>query len=126
MSSSNVTFTINGMDYPMACAPGEEQKVEALGARIDEVARQVAAASGAIGESRLLVMAALILTDQMNDLEDQLKAKGEAAPATPPATPPVTSSVTSEAAVSGVDEDALADIIEGLTARLEKLASDAG
>lgn len=122
MTTSNVTVTINGKDYPMACAPGEERKVEALGARIDEVARQVAAASGGIGESRLLVMAALILTDQMKDLEDQLKAQGAAAPA-------VSSGDATAAAgeaVSTVDEDALAGIIEGLAERLEKLASDDG
>ena len=52
-SSSNVTVTINGSDYPMSCSPGEEEKVRALGARIDAVAKQVAAASGPIGESRI-------------------------------------------------------------------------
>ena len=71
MAQSNVTVTINGSDYPMACAPGEEDKVKALGERIDSVASQIAAASGSIGESRLLVMAALILTDQLSELEQK-------------------------------------------------------
>lgn len=111
MSTSNVTVTINGNDYPMACAPGEEKKIEALGARIDEVARQVASASGAIAESRLLVMAALILTDQMRELESKLADLTELGQ---PAEP---------ASTSAIDEDKLADMVEQVTARLEKLAS---
>lgn len=111
MSTSNVTVTINGNDYPMACAPGEEKKIEALGARIDEVARQVASASGAIAESRLLVMAALILTDQMRELEGKLAGLTEASP-----------SDTAEVGAS-MDEDKLAEMVEQVTARLEKLAS---
>ena len=111
MSTSNVTVTINGNDYPMACAPGEEKKIEALGARIDEVARQVASASGAIAESRLLVMAALILTDQMRELESKLAGLSDQG--------------QPDAAEGGasIDEDKLADMVEQVTARLEKLAS---
>ncbi len=107
MVSSNVTVTINGKDYPMACAPGEEKKIEALGARINEVASQVAAASGSISESRLLVMAALILTDQMKDLEDR-----------------IASSLAPVIADEG-DEEKTAELIEQLALRLEKLASAA-
>jgi len=102
-SSRNVTVTINGSDYPMSCSPGEEEKVRALGARIDAVAKQVAAASGPIGESRILVMAALILTDQLSDLEEG------AANASPPS--------------SSVDEDQLAGVIENLAGRIEALTS---
>lgn len=100
---SNVTVTINGSDYPMSCAQGEEEKVRALGARIDAVAKQVATASGPIGESRILVMAALILTDQLSDLEE-----GAAKPSTAPET---------------LDEDHLAGILENLAGRIEALTS---
>jgi len=101
---SNVTVTINGSDYPMSCAQGEEDKVRALGARIDAVAKQVATASGPIGESRILVMAALILTDQLSDLEDGGAAKPSSAPET-------------------LDEDHLAGILENLAGRIEALTS---
>lgn len=115
MSSASVTVTINGKDYPMACAPGEEKKVEALGARIDEVARQVASASGAIGESRLLVMASLILMDQMQELENNSKERvSSASPQTEASAEPLAPSV---------DEDKLVSIIDNLAERLEKLAS---
>lgn len=102
MSSSNVTVTINGQDYPMSCAPGEEKKVEALGARLDAMTQKIKESSGAIAESRLLVMTALIVMDQMKELEDQIAGKEN------PADSP--------------DEDSLAKIIDNLAARLEKLA----
>ncbi len=117
MSTGQVTVTINGIDYPMACAPGEEAKVMALGAKIDEVARQVASASGPIGEARILVMAALIMSDKMADLEDKLSHDG---PPDAPAGAPVDAPADLAAQV---DTEKLAALVDGLTARLEKLAS---
>ena len=111
MATGQVTVSINGVDYPMACAPGEEDKVIALGKRIDEVARQISSASGAIGEARILVMAALILTDKMTELESKLsEAGGNAAE----------DHFVSE---SQIDADKMAEVINSLTTRLEKLAS---
>jgi cell division protein ZapA len=114
MSEGQVTVNINGVDYPMACEPGEEEKVLALGARIDEVARRVASSSGAITETRILVMAALILTDQMSEMEDKLAKAGNTTPASSPA--PSAGGEAGEA-------DRMAEIIDSLTKRLEKLAS---
>ena len=114
MSKGQVTVSINGVDYPMACAPGEEGKVIALGAKIDEVARQISAASGSIGEARILVMASLILTDRMSELEQRItqleNGEGADAAETPQTSPEF-------------DEDRLVQIVDGLTTRLEKLAS---
>lgn len=108
MAQSNVTVTINGSDYPMACAPGEEDKVKTLGERIDSVASQIAAASGSIGESRLLVMAALILTDQLSELEQKTSSsESQAAP--------------QNNAVDTSRDDKMAEMIEQLAARLEAL-----
>ncbi len=97
--ASNVTVSINGTDYPMACAPGEEEKVALLGKRMDEISKSIAQSSGAIGESRLLVMTALIIADRMVELESQQNNKDQ----------------------TGNDE--MAAIIENLALRLEKLAS---
>ena len=116
MAQSNVTVTINGSDYPMACAPGEEDKVKALGARIDDVAGQIAAASGSIGESRLLVMAALILTDQLSELEAKSAATPEAAPAQTP-----DAASDNAAKDDQTKDDHLAEMIEKLAARIEAL-----
>lgn len=114
MAQSNVTVTINGSDYPMACAPGEEDKVKALGERIDSVASQIAAASGSIGESRLLVMAALILTDQLSELEQKSPSSDEQ---------PVEKAAASESPADDISrDDKMAEMIEQLAARIEALA----
>jgi cell division protein ZapA len=109
MNKGQVTVTINGIDYPMACVPGEEQKVIALGARIDEIARRVSADSGPITEARILVMTALILTDKMSEFEEKLMKDDGAVPAS--------------GGESLDDADRMASIIDSLTTRLEKLAS---
>lgn len=107
MTEGRVTVSINGKDYPMACQPGEEAKVAALGKRIDEVVRKVATATGPIGEARLLVMASLIIADSLDDLENRDPAAAK--PAADPA--------------SAEAEATLASRIENLATRLERLAS---
>ena len=104
MTENRVSVNINGQDYPMVCAPGEEAKVRALGEKIDGVVRQVASVSGPISETRLLVMASLILTDQLTELETTL-ASGTGGEANSP------------------DEAELVSLIENIADRLETLAS---
>ena len=111
MSESRVTVRVNGNDYPMACEPGEEEKVAALGRRLDEVVRKVSINTGPIAESRLLVMAALVIADSLSELEDA----GEGAAGKAPEAVPVDTGAGKE----------LADRLENLAVRLERLASGA-
>ena len=110
MKTGEVTVSINGIEYPMSCTAGEEEKVIALGKRIDEVARQISASSGSIGEARILVMAALILTDRMSELE----AKEQ---------PSLDKDSGGARSGEAVDSDRLADVINSLASRVERLAS---
>ena len=119
MSEARVTVSINGKDYPMACQPGEEAKVMALGNRIDEIARKISVSTGPIGESRLLVMAALIIADSLSELEKSAPSGNTAGDSTASEAP--------DADGDGDDDDGqkakLAERIQNLTLRLEKLAS---
>ena len=112
MSEARVTVSINGKDYPMACQPGEEAKVMALGNRIDEIARKISVSTGPIGESRLLVMAALIIADSLSELEKSAPSGNTAGDST-----------ASEAPDADGQKAKLAERIQNLTLRLEKLAS---
>lgn len=62
----NVTFSVGGREFMLACADGEEAHVLQLGALID----QKAAASGAVGqtEARMLLFASLMLADELHEL----------------------------------------------------------
>ena len=119
MSEARVNVSINGQDYPMACEPGEEEKVAALGKRLDEVVRKVSVGTGPIAESRLLVMAALIIIDDLAEHEAAAKAGGAGKPAAGEGGTP------SGDAGDGIDAKALASRLEKLAERLEKLASGA-
>lgn len=98
---ANVTFTIGGRSFTLACADGEEAHIARLGALVDEKA----AASGAAGqtESRMFLVASLMLADELHEL------RSRAAPTQPPAAPQVP-----------VD---LAERITRIAARVENLAA---
>lgn len=61
---SDVTLTIGGRSYRVACADGEEAHIRRLGGMIEE---KLAAMGGIEGqaESRVLLFAALLLADEV-------------------------------------------------------------
>ncbi|MDE2403373.1 MAG: cell division protein ZapA [Sphingomonadales bacterium] len=75
---SNVTLSIGGRDYAVACAPGEETHVAGLGRLIDSKLSEMPGGQ-AHGETRSLLFAALLLADQVHELE-QAQAIARAAP----------------------------------------------
>lgn len=60
-----VTLTLNGRTYRIGCGEGEEQRLRALGehlsAKIDAVVREF----GHVGESRIFMLAALLIADEL-------------------------------------------------------------
>jgi cell division protein ZapA len=69
-----VTLEINGRPYVVGCEDGGEPHVLALAARIDEKIRQVAPEAGAPGEARLILMAALMIADELNEAQAAIQA----------------------------------------------------
>ena len=66
---AQVTITINGRAYPVACNEGEEQRIAELARYVDGKVKAFAKDLGQIGEARLLVLAALILADELADAQ---------------------------------------------------------
>jgi len=76
---SNVTLSIGGRAYTVACADGEEAHVAGLGKMIDaKIAAMDATASQ--HESRALLFAALLLADEVHEAKADLPA-AQSAPA---------------------------------------------
>lgn len=80
---AQVTVTINGRSYPVACNAGEEERIIELARYIDDKVKGFARDVGQIGEARLLVMAALLVTDELAEAHEaagapKLAANGEA------------------------------------------------
>lgn len=99
---SNVTLTIGGRHYTVACAAGEEAHIERLGRSIDAKLQGMPNLAGQ-AEARTLLFAALLLADELHE------ARGGSAPPAP--SPAVAESL-----------DALASRLEELAARLEGAA----
>jgi cell division protein ZapA len=66
---AQITITINGRTYPVACNDGEEHRTEELGRYVDAKVRSFVRELGQIGETRLLVLAALVLADELADCQ---------------------------------------------------------
>ena len=96
-----VTIDINGRPYRVACADGEEQHIEKLGRYVDEKVSQLVAQAGQIGDTRLLVMASLLIADELGEARGGIEK--------PPA--------------AAANFDQIAEAIEAVAERMESLAA---
>lgn len=65
-----VDVTLLGRTYQVACAPGEEARVQKLAGMLEEKMRiAVKAAPGGMGELRLFLLAGLMLADDVVEAE---------------------------------------------------------
>src|SRR5947209_5182876 len=70
---AHVTVTINGRQYRMACDDGQEAHLATLGQELDRRIQQLRADFGEIGDSRLVVMAALSVGDELSEARAKLR-----------------------------------------------------
>jgi cell division protein ZapA len=74
-----VNVMVNNRAYTIACDEGEEEHLKELAARVDEKSREVLASVGQVGDTRMLLMAALLIADEHHDLAAKAAAGAEAA-----------------------------------------------
>ena len=74
---AQINVRIAGRLYRMACGEGEEEHLRALAVRLDGKIDELRGAFGEIGDSRITVMAALTIADQLGEAERRL-AEAEA------------------------------------------------
>ena len=67
-----LTVHVNGKPYLLGCEDGEEPRLRALAAMLDEKVQSVAA--GALGDTRLMLMGALMLADESEKLQARANA----------------------------------------------------
>ena len=60
-----ISVTIDGKAYRMACGDGEEEHLTALAAGLDSRVAEMRKAFGEIGDMRLHVMAAITIADEL-------------------------------------------------------------
>ena len=70
---AQVTLRINGYAYTVGCKDGEEQHLQNMAAEVERRIEGVKAAAGQSGESRMLVMAALLMADDLFEMEQKVQ-----------------------------------------------------
>ena len=106
---SNVTLSVAGRNYAIACADGEEDHVRSLGQLIEGKLADMGGVAGQT-EARGLLFAALLLADEVHDLRGRI-AQPEA-----PAPEPTPEPAPERPAIDP-------DVLETLARRLENCAA---
>lgn len=104
---AQVAVTINNRSYRIACDDGQEEHLQRLAAFVDKKVSELVASVGQIGDTRLLVMASLLVADELSDAyaeNERLKTSGGAG-------------------ISAAEEDALVSTIEDYAKKLEDIAA---
>jgi cell division protein ZapA len=111
-----VNVMVNGRAYTIACDDGEEEHLKALANDVDSKVAELLGSVGQVGDQRLILMAALLLADELHAATAQLEtAKAELA-----------AEKTAHAEVSNRMEESeslAADVLENAVKRIEDIAA---
>ncbi len=114
---SQVVVKVNDRPYTMQCDPGEEEHLADLAQLIDTEVSKLKRSFGQVGDTRLLLMAGLVVADKLagalNRIEDLESAQSNAA-----------SDQSAEVERLRGVEDAMANRIEAAAERLEAMARE--
>jgi cell division protein ZapA len=68
-------ITLRGRNFSIACAPGQEMRVQRLADQLDARVGQIADSVGDIGDERLLLITALALLDELDSARRGVPAR---------------------------------------------------
>src|SRR5215470_2995481 len=71
-----VNVMVNSRAYTIACDAGEEEHLKELAAYVDAKVRELSGAVGQVGDQKLVLMAAVLITDEL--LEARARLDGHA------------------------------------------------
>jgi cell division protein ZapA len=111
-----VNVLVNGRPYTVACAEGEERHVQALANAFDRRVQALSASVGQVGEPRLLLMAGLVVADELHEMALKFErcAKELA---------DLKAAQAQAAEIQQIRENSAADALEGAALRVEAIAA---
>ena len=120
---AQVAVTINGRNYRIACEDGQEEHLIKLSGYLNGKVEELVRAVGQIGDTRLLVMAGLLIADELSDAkaaEEVARKVAEDARSTmtAPHAEPSTDPAAEDAVVAQIDT--LAERIDDIAAGLSR------
>lgn len=112
-----VSITIRGRQYQIACDDGQEAHLARLGRYLDQRAEQLNAVAGSVSDALLLVMVGLVVSDELTDTVAELEALKSPAAEAERAAAEAARAAGESAMVGAINS--LAQRIEAIAARLE-------
>ena len=77
-----VTIAVGGRQYSLVCGDGEEHQLQRLAEVVDKKVEDLSSTLGRISENRMLLMASLLIADELMDLKTRQAAGGTPPPDT--------------------------------------------
>jgi len=111
---SQVNVTINGRQFRMGCEDGQEMHLANLARELDTRIEGLRAKFGEIGDSRLTVMAALTIADELSEMNARIKRLEEEVAA-------VQEARTAAADRSKATQAAMAEALNSAAERIESV-----
>ncbi|HJO89078.1 MAG: cell division protein ZapA [Alphaproteobacteria bacterium] len=102
---SQLSITINSQNYTIACDDGQEDRIQDLAMGIDQKVQDLVGEVGQVGDNRLLVMAGLLVADELAEMKESV------------------GDLPSQKDSSPEDDKELAEGIDHLAQRIEAIAS---
>ena len=112
---AQVTISIDNKQYRMACDEGQEEHLIEMGQKFDRYVTFLKGSFGEIGDQRLTIMAAIMVMDELTELQKRVKGMESEI---------VTLRKTRDDALVKADKNdsALTGALTGLAQRMETLA----
>src|SRR5271165_5308267 len=70
---AQVSLTVNGCSFAITCDDGQETRIRRLGQYVDAKVAEFVGSVGQVGEARLLLLAALVIADELADANEALR-----------------------------------------------------
>jgi cell division protein ZapA len=102
-----ISLMVNGRPFAVTCDDGQEARIRRLGEYVDAKVAEFVRSIGQVGEARLLLLAALVIADELADANEALRLESSGA----------------HDAEAGTAVDAAANGIHGLAQRVEAIAA---
>ena len=121
---SQVSVTINGRQFRMACEDGQEGHLMNLARDLDTRIEGLRKKFGEIGDTRLTVMAALTIADSLSESAQRIKRLEEDIAALQDTRVEAADRAKTAQAAVAAALNAAAERIESITRRLNQIAGD--
>ena len=116
---AEVNLTIDGRSYPVACDDGQERRLMQLGSYVDQRMRE-ASVAGTTNKVQAMMLASLMLADEVFDMSEKLSQAHDAIQKAPAANE---ERKIEYQGLSPNDEQNVINLIGQMAAKVEKLTA---